>query len=83
MARVLAHLLRKNIAPEIMNTYRIGDIRHCFADISKIERVFGFRPRRSFEEGMSELIDWVATAKAPVNRSQQSLAELQKQKLVV
>ena len=83
MARVLAHLLRKNIAPEIMNRYRIGDIRHCFADISKIERVFGFRPRRSFEQGMSELIDWVATAKAPVNRSQQSLAELQKQKLVV
>ena len=83
MARVLAHLLRKNIAPEIMNRYRIGDIRHCFADISKIERVFGFRPRRSFEDGMSELIDWVATAKAPVNRSQQSLAELQKQKLVL
>jgi dTDP-L-rhamnose 4-epimerase len=83
MAQVLARLLRKNIAPEIMNKYRVGDIRHCFADISKIERVFGFRPRRSFEAGMSELIDWVATAKAPVNRSQESLAELQRQKLVV
>ena len=32
---------------------------------------------------MGELIDWVATAKAPVNRSQESLAELQRQKLVV
>ena len=79
MAQVLARLLRKNIAPEIMNKYRVGDIRHCFADISKIERVFGFRPRRSFEAGMNELIDWVATAKAPVNRSQESLAELQRQ----
>jgi dTDP-L-rhamnose 4-epimerase len=83
MARVLARLLRKNIAPEIMNKYRVGDIRHCFADITKIERVFGFRPRRSFEAGMTELIEWVATAKAPVSRSQESLAELQKSKLVV
>jgi dTDP-L-rhamnose 4-epimerase len=83
MAHVLARLLHKNIAPEILNKYRVGDIRHCFADVSKIGRVFGFRPRRSFEAGMAELIDWVATAKAPVNRSQESLAELQKHKLVV
>ena len=83
IAHVLARLLRKNIAPEIMNKYRVGDIRHCFADITKIERVFGFRPRRSFETGMNELIEWVATAKAPVNRSLESLAELQRHKLVV
>lgn len=83
MAHVLARLLRKNIAPEIMNKYRVGDIRHCFADITKIERVFGFRPRRSFETGMDELIEWVMTAKAPVNRSLESLAELKRHKLVV
>ncbi len=83
MAHVLARLLHKNIAPEIMNRYRVGDIRHCFADISKIGRVFGFHPRRSFEAGMAELIQWVATVKAPVNRSQQSLAELQQSKLLV
>jgi len=83
MAHVLARLLHKNIAPQIMNKYRVGDIRHCFADITKIERVFDFRPGRSFEAGMGELIDWVATAKAPINRSQESLAELQRHKLVV
>ena len=32
---------------------------------------------------MAELIEWVATAKAPVNRSQESLAELQRSKLLV
>ena len=32
---------------------------------------------------MAELIDWVATAKAPVNRSQESLAELEMSRLVV
>jgi len=83
MAQVLARLLHKNIAPEIMNKHRVGDIRHCFADIGKIRRVFGFQPRRSFETGMTELIEWVTTARAPVNRSQQSLAELQNSGLVV
>jgi len=83
MAHLLARLLHKNIAPEIMHKYRVGDIRHCFADVGKIKRVFGFEPRRSFEVGMSELIKWVATAKAPVNRSQQSMAELQRSGLVV
>jgi dTDP-L-rhamnose 4-epimerase len=83
MAHVLARLLHKNIAPQIMNKYRVGDIRHCFADITKISKVFGFRPRRSFEAGMAELIQWVATAKAPVNRSQESLVELNRSKLLV
>ena len=78
MAHVLARLLHKNIAPEIMNKYRVGDIRHCFADISQDRAASSASgPRRSFETGMAELIDWVATAKAPVNRSQESLAELQ------
>jgi dTDP-L-rhamnose 4-epimerase len=83
MARVLARLLHKNISPQIINKYRVGDIRHCFADITKIERVFGFKPRRSFEAGMAELIDWVATTKAPIDRSQESLAELQRSNLVI
>jgi dTDP-L-rhamnose 4-epimerase len=83
MAQLLARLLHKNIAPEILSKYRVGDIRHCFADIGKIGRVFGFKPQRSLETGMAELIKWVATARAPVNRSQQSLSELQSSGLVV
>lgn len=83
MAQILARLLHKNIAPEIMNKCRVGDIRHCFADISKIDRMFGFEPRQTLETGMAELIDWVAAAKAPVNRSQECFAELQSSKLIV
>jgi dTDP-L-rhamnose 4-epimerase len=83
IAFLLARLLNKNIAPEIMNKYRVGDVRHCFADISKIERVFGFRPKHNLEDGMEELISWVSSAKAPVNRTEASLAELQRSKLVV
>lgn len=83
IARTLARLLHKNIAPTILNQYRVGDIRHCFADTSKLERLFGIRPRQDFEAGMRQLIEWVETVNRPQDRSQQSLAELTRSRLVV
>lgn len=83
IAAVLARLLGKNIAPEVLNRYRVGDIRHCFGDISKIERAYGFRPERDMNTGMEELINWVSRTKAPIDRSTESLAELTRGKLVV
>jgi dTDP-L-rhamnose 4-epimerase len=83
IARTLARLLHKNIAPEILNKYRVGDIRHCFADITKIESVFGFRPTRNFEAGMAELIRWTETARRPVDKSERSMLELAESRLIV
>ncbi|HEY1072108.1 NAD-dependent epimerase/dehydratase family protein [Brevundimonas sp.] len=83
IAAVLARLLGKNIAPEVLNRYRVGDIRHCFGDISRIERVYGFKPDRDMDAGMEELIAWVSRAKPPIDRSAESLAELTRGKLVV
>jgi dTDP-L-rhamnose 4-epimerase len=83
IASILARLLKKNIAPDILNRCRFGDIRHCFADISRIERDYGFRPSHDFETGMAELIEWVAKARPPVDRSAQSMAELRSSHLIV
>lgn len=83
IAAVLARLLGKNIAPEVLNKYRVGDIRHCFGDISKIEHAYGFKPERDMDTGMEELIAWVSRTKAPVDRSAECLAELARGKLVV
>ena len=83
IAVTLARLLGKNIAPEILNRHRVGDIRHCFADVSKIEREFGVRPLRQFEEGMEELIRWVRSARKPVDRIERSLSELAGRRMVV
>jgi dTDP-L-rhamnose 4-epimerase len=83
MARTLARLLHRNIAPEILQKYRVGDIRHCFPDISRIRTVLGFEPRRGFEEGMAELIEWVQTVSKPVDRTPASMAELGRSRLVL
>lgn len=83
LANTLARLLGKNIAPEELNRYRVGDIRHCFPDIGKINAAFGFSPRREFETGMEELIEWVRSTRPPVDRAKTSLDELEGRRLVV
>ena len=58
---------RPDLAPEILNKARSGDIRHCFADIGKARATLGFEPRRDFAEGLSELAGWVASQQAQDN----------------
>ncbi|HEV7664632.1 MAG TPA: NAD-dependent epimerase/dehydratase family protein, partial [Chloroflexota bacterium] len=45
---------------EILNKFRAGDIRHCFADISRIRAAIGYEPRYRFDDGVHELVSWVA-----------------------
>lgn len=48
----------------VKNRFRAGDIRHCFADASRIRGLLGFRPEIDFREGVRDLCEWVATATA-------------------
>jgi len=58
IAETLVKIFGKNIKPEVLNKFRKGDIRHCFADISKITSILGWKPEVDMENGMRELIDW-------------------------
>lgn len=56
----LAQLLQcDNIKPAITRNYRAGDIRHCFADITAAQEVLGYRPKVTFEDGLTELAEWL------------------------
>jgi dTDP-L-rhamnose 4-epimerase len=60
IARQLAKLLGKcHLQPQITDRYRSGDIRHCFADISRAHSLLGYEPRISLEEGLTELVNWL------------------------
>lgn len=64
IADLLARGLGKDIAPLIAEKYREGDIRHCVADISKTRKLLGYEPSVSLEEGLAELLDWLADQEA-------------------
>ncbi len=83
IACTLARLLGKNIAPEVLERYRVGDIRHCFADISKLHAGFALDKPRNFESGMAELIEWVRIAKRPVDKTDVCMTQLQSKSLLV
>ena len=72
LARVLG---KEGIEPEIIGKYRVGDIRHCFADIGKAQRVLGYVPQVGLDDGMAELAAWLES-QAAVDRVAQASAEL-------
>src|SRR3954471_21488771 len=56
--RVAAALGREDVEPEVTGKYRVGDVRHCFADIRLARRVLGYEPRVGLDEGLTELAGW-------------------------
>jgi dTDP-L-rhamnose 4-epimerase len=61
---ILSDLLDAEQRPQPLNQFRAGDIRHCYADISKICRLLGYKPRLAFETGVKELVEWVRSQSA-------------------
>jgi len=57
VAETLIKLYNKRFKPNAIGKFRSGDVRHCFADISKIKEA-GYAPAVNFEEGMRELVSW-------------------------
>ena len=81
IAQLLAAGLGKNIEPEIVGKYREGDIRHCIADISRAQRLIGYEPKVTLEEGLEELLGWVSRQAAD-DRVEAATAELSQKGLV-
>src|SRR3954465_15361368 len=64
VAEAIARGLGKDIQPEIVNQYRAGDIRHCYADTRLAEELLGFSAEISFQRGMEDLLAWLETQEA-------------------
>jgi dTDP-L-rhamnose 4-epimerase len=78
IAEKLATILRKDhIAAKITGKYRVGDIRHCFSDISKAKAILGYEPEVTLRDGLIELAEWLEgqTAEDKVTEASRELAE--------
>ena len=62
VARLLKAEFHASTSPVVISAqYRLGDIRHNYADISAIERHLGFSPKMPLEQGISRFVRWVKT----------------------
>ena len=82
VATMLASAMgRDALTPEVLGKARSGDIRNCFADISKARELLGFEPALRLETALGELADWVSGESA-VDRGAKMKAELEARGLV-
>ena len=65
IAERLARVVGTDIQPRITGRYRAGDIRHCFADISKARRLLGYEPQMDLDRGLAELSAWLKSQILP------------------
>jgi dTDP-L-rhamnose 4-epimerase len=83
LARSLAGQLGKaRLTPEITKKYRVGDIRHCFADIGRARALLGYEPRVSLESGIADLAAWLE-GRIAVDRMVEATRALERRGLTV
>jgi dTDP-L-rhamnose 4-epimerase len=75
VAEILARSLDKSVEPLITHKYRAGDIRHCYADISKARYLLHYEPRVTHEQGFRELAEWLSEQDAE-DKAETMLKEL-------
>lgn len=76
---VASHLIKNygaNVAIKVTGKYRLGDIRHNYADLSKISEALGFEPKIIFEAGVKKFTDWVSGQKTETDIYEQSIEEM-------
>lgn len=82
MANLLVKMFGKQVPVIITGKYRIGDIRHSWANINKIRKDLGFNPQFSLEEGLRRFVSWVRKQALPVDRFEFAERELKKKNLL-
>lgn len=77
IAATLQRLFLASVPITVTGQFRVGDIRHNVADLSRIRSLLGFVPKVSLEEGMRKFVDWVNAEVVQSDGYEASLRELQ------
>jgi dTDP-L-rhamnose 4-epimerase len=80
--RTIRAIGRADLQPAITGKYRVGDIRHCFADISLAKEVLGWEPKVTLERGLEDLAKWL-DGQTAIDRGVEARAELAARGLMV
>ena len=76
VAERLKSLLKSDSEIAITGEFRTGDIRHCYADLTRANSLLGYMPAMSFEKGLERFVDWVVTQPLINDRSREAQKEL-------
>lgn len=81
LANKLRELLNSEVPIKITSNFRVGDIRHNLADLTKINKILGFTPKVTFDEGLKSFVAWVKNEAVGVDSYEASIKELKEKGL--
>lgn len=81
LARTLLTAASFSVPVRVTGQYRVGDIRHCFADLDRMAGLLGLRPEVSLQEGLRRFCAWASTQPVHVDRLEEATAELRRKGL--
>ncbi|HEU4609742.1 MAG TPA: NAD-dependent epimerase/dehydratase family protein [Chitinophagaceae bacterium] len=81
VAQTLIAKYKVNVPVKITGNYRLGDIRHNYADLTKIHSLLGFTPKVSFEDGITKFVQWVNSQHVQEDKFSSSIAEMKEKGL--
>jgi dTDP-L-rhamnose 4-epimerase len=82
IANILVNAFDGKVKPHVTGQYRLGDIRHCYADLSLIKAKLGFEPKVSLTQGIEEFASWVLSQPLPEDGLDKANEELKKRKMM-
>ena len=82
VANTLKRLYNSEINITVSGKFRLGDIRHNFADLSKLKDILGFTPKYNFERGITEFVNWVKTQEVMEDKYEESIQQLKNKGLI-
>ncbi|NVL90278.1 MAG: SDR family NAD(P)-dependent oxidoreductase [Desulfobacterales bacterium] len=81
VAQMLIEAYESSIEAVITGNFRLGDIRHNYADLSRIRRVLRFDPRYDFKAGIAKFVEWVNGQEVGEDCFSRSIEQLRKRGL--
>ena len=82
VANTLKRLYDSEINITISGKFRLGDIRHNCADLSKSQDILGFTPKYNFERGVTEFVNWVKNQEVMEDKYEKSIQQLKNKGLI-
>ena len=81
VAKTLCEKYGVEVPITVSGNYRLGDIRHNYADITLAKDVLGFEPKWNFTEGIAQFANWVNQQEIKEDKYEASIEEMKQKGL--
>jgi dTDP-L-rhamnose 4-epimerase len=77
VAKKLRALYGSDVPISVTGAFRLGDIRHNYADLTRARELLGFEPKVAFAEGIERFAAWVNSQEVQPDNYERSIVEMQ------